>query len=141
MSDKLDDTIKELFAKVQEKKSKIKNIGVKKWITNGVIECPHKTFNLNVIDLKTTLSLTAFLIGEKNNMESACQMLGVKFDNCYYGFKFEDWFEDLKHRMDFLTVNDEKKSLEKLEKKLDSLVSPEMKRAMEITAIEKLLNS
>lgn len=55
------------------------------------------------------------------------------------GYSIEDWRDDFKTRITKINLKNEKEKLEKLEAKLEKLVSKEMREALELAAIEKEL--
>ena len=51
------------------------------------------------------------------------------------GFPVKDWLEDIKTRIDKLQIQSKKAKLETLEKRLNKIVSPELRAQMELDAI------
>lgn len=55
------------------------------------------------------------------------------------GYTIDLWKKDIKTRIDQLTLEDKKKHLDVLDKRIDNLVSPEQRRELELEAIKKEL--
>lgn len=141
MANKADETIKKLFDIVQIKKSEIEKLNKPNWLTN----CSLPQSNGNNVNIHTISdpdkiveAYASILVSEKA-YEEASRELGVKFNYKISGYTPEDWKTDLKTRLDKIQIKTKQDELSNLEKRLDALVSPEMKRQLELDEIEKLL--
>lgn len=54
-------------------------------------------------------------------------------------YPIADWKDDLRTRADQLGIEQKKKDFETLDKRVNSLVSPEQRREMELIALQKEL--
>ena len=61
----------------------------------------------------------------------------VKFD--WLGFSLEAWISDIKTRVNKIDISKKRDELEKLETRLNSLISPELRNQMELEEITALL--
>lgn len=139
-----DQMIESLFAKLQDKKKAIE-----------AIEKPHFKTNLSFgwseenlgdrINIHTVTSvpkivqMVAFLMQRQAAFQEAVKFLEVDADFTWLGFSLEDWLHDLKARAGKINIDAKRKEFKNLEDKLNSLVSPEQRRLMELEAITKAL--
>ena len=147
MADSSDKKTLELIKEVQRRKDEISQVEKYHAITNcsfSYIEGSAKdVVNLHVErDIKKLINIAAFLIERKKAYINAwLNVLKVKdapdFD--WAGFSVEDWISDIKARIDKIQITSKKKSLEKLEKRLNAIVSPELRAEMELQSIEEEL--
>jgi hypothetical protein len=139
---KNDDTIKNLMAKVAEKKA---TLGIKPravWLTNAVFKYDGSNhLNLNTVsDSKPLVEALSFLLSRQAMMEKAGEMLGVtvaEFE--WYGYSLSDWVSDFKTRLSIVNWEAEKNKLNALESKLAALVSEEARTEMALEDIKTIL--
>jgi len=136
-----DKQIEELIKVVEEKKAKLGKKKRSSLVTNGLFKYDDDNFfNINTIsNIDTLVNALAYLLTRKDKYEEACRRLGVSIDFKWYGYTLEDWEEDFQARIDFIQWNEDKKSLDATQKKLDSLISSEGKTSMEIEKYKALL--
>ena len=78
----------------------------------------------------------SFLSNLSNAYKEALSELDVKLEKfTWQAYDIEDWKKDIKSRIKQVSVNEKKDKLKKLEMRLDSIVSPEQRREMELKAI------
>ena len=77
----------------------------------------------------------------KSHIETACDTLGVDFDDYEYEVDFDDFIEDVKIRVEKIKWLERNKTIAKLEKLLENLVSEEQKREQGVGAIEELMKN
>jgi hypothetical protein len=132
----------ELIEKVQAKKAEIRKIERPVWKTNcsfPFIDGQQNTaVNVHVLcDVSKLVTIGAFLIDRSQSFFNAARRLGV--DPCpafvWNGFSVEDWFQDLSLRIDQIQLTAKKEALDKLEARLNAIISPELKQKMELDAI------
>jgi hypothetical protein len=58
----------------------------------------------------------------------------------WLGFSYEDWSSDFQTRINKININKKKEELQNLETRLNSLISPELRRELELKEIEKMLS-
>ncbi len=141
----IDTKVLDLFNKVKEKSKKIAANERVNWLTNcsfgfspnGV----HDRVNLQVVsDLNELINIYGFLVIKANSYELAADELGVKQTGKWLGYSFDNWKSDVKTRVNLLQLNNERKELKVLEERLNSLITVEQRREMELAEIEKLVN-
>lgn len=144
MATKQDKTVQDLFAVIQKKKEVIAKAEKPNWKTNcsfGYIkDSPTGRVNLQVLnDVQELIHILGFLIEKEKAFAEAAKFLDVdaKFD--WFGYTLDEWREDVQTRVNKIQIIDKKKTLEKLEARLNSLISPEFRAEMELAEITKML--
>ena len=72
--------------------------------------------------------------------EKAAEELGLPVDLIWLGYPIADWKMDLKSRAAQLSVEQKKREIEALSKRVDKLVSPDQRREMELKALQLILD-
>jgi len=138
-----DDLIQELLLKVEEKKKQIEKIRNPVFKTNlsfnfemfGVTS----RLNLNVASEETLFSLLTYLDMMIANKEVVNGKYGVTFGNNWYGFKLEEWRDDIVLKIRQKQSQTQVSELKSIEKKLNALVSEDKKKDIELENIKNLL--
>jgi hypothetical protein len=145
MAKNTDEAVLKLLAKVKQKKDEIAKASKKpQWKTNCSIGFPFvindsPNGRVNIIvqrEPQRIAELYAFLLQQEEFLQKASAELGVAVEMNYMGFPIADWKEDLKARAAQLDIENKKKELEALDKRVNSIVSPEQRREMELAALE-----
>ncbi|UTS52112.1 hypothetical protein [Synechococcus phage BUCT-ZZ01] len=142
----IDSKVRELLNVVTQKKKEIadkETITKMKWLTNCTFPFGDSRPNRNiqtanqeqVLEVARTLTMHEFFD------TAAKTKLGMSLDvvSVYAGFNVTSWYTDLQKRLAVISLNEEKRKLDDLEAKLNTLVSPEQRRAMELEAVMKEL--
>ena len=142
-SDKL---VEQLLAKVAAKKAEIKKLERPVYKTNctfilNPFDSNSKRVNFNVADLDSLINVLATLMIYRDSFEKAGKELGLKGNFQWGGWSYEDWLADIKTSVDRFSVAKKKAELDTLEKKLNTLISPEQRRQMDLAEIAKSLES
>lgn len=141
----IDDQINDLFevlAKQKEAVEHSKKEIARSWITNCSLQIPgNLPVNLGTANQDLIVDAVAHLIGYHDNIERAAAVLGVKVDSKINGYSIDDWISDCKKRIVTIGIVKQKEKLKELEARLDLIVSPEQRRALELAAISKLLQN
>ena len=144
MENTQDEQVQKLFKIVQEKKAEIAKTEKPSWETtcsfrfnptSAAEDTNIQTVN-NVADL---VRIAAFLIEKEAAHQKANEALGTSVKFNWIGFSLAAWLTDLKTRVNKVEIAKKKKELETLETRLNALVSPEMRRKMELEEITALL--
>lgn len=140
----IDNRIQELFKKVELKKKEIKKIESSNWKTNCTFAFnpgSSERHNIHVIsDNSLLISILAFLLEKESFYNKAMEELGVtEPEFTWQSYSVLEWKQDLQSRLNKLNISKKKAQLNTLEEKLNGLVSPEVKRQLEVAAIEELL--
>lgn len=145
----VDDQVMGLIAEVTKQKKSIANSERSDFKTNRMfswVEGSSDVKNLAVeSDIRTLISMAAFLIEKESAYQNAISILELNLDEVPK-FKWNDcstadWISDIKARIDKLQVKAKKAKLEILEARLGKLISPEMQREMELKAIQAELEN
>lgn len=152
MTKNTDTVVMEMLEKVQAKKAEIeKALSIPRWRTNCSIDVtwsclPNRDIkssnriNLATItDTNVILDLFSLLTQRENDQKEVAKELNIKPNLNWQAYSIDDWKKDLKDRMAQITVEQKRKELEELDKRINKLVSPEQRREMELEAIKKLL--
>lgn len=140
-----DDLIQELLQKVEEKKKQIEKIKNPHFKTNlsfnfemfGV----SSRLNLNVAAEETLFSLLTYLDMMIANKEVVNGKYGISYGKDWYGFKLEDWRDDIVLKIKQKQCQTQVSELKAIENKLQSLISEDKKKDIELENISKLLGA
>ena len=138
---KADEEIEKMIAEVAKRTQEIGRLENPAYKTNLQIpKVGGGTFNLNTATTMEQLAeqLAGVLI-LKNSLDEAYKTLGVKSDFRMGGFTYDEWEHDIKKKADRLQLASKKEKLKTLKNRLEKILSPEQKRAMELAAIQKEL--
>ncbi len=148
MSNNSDKLVQDLLIKVEERKEAIKKLEKPQWNTTCSFsyredaEVHDRVMIQTVIDPNRLINILAFLRAREVSFVGAAEELGIKkvvFK--WMGYTVKEWAEDLQLRLDIVKIGEKRKDLEKKEKQLDTLMSPEMKRKLALEKIQAELNS
>ena len=145
MANLTDKKVQQLFEVVQKKKEEIKKIEKPNWFTNCSFrpdaDNSSQSLNIQTISDPNVLVLAlARLETLKNGAEIAAVDLGVEgYKFLHLGFSFNDWKSDFQTRVAKIQISKKKNELSALETRLNSLISPELRAELELSAIEKEL--
>lgn len=140
-----DKKVMELVEIVKKRKEEINKAEKPQWNTNmsfGYTEDTSSRTNLQtVIDLKQLISIVAFLNEKEKSFNEAATELGVEAKFKWLDFSVAEWKADIALRISKIQISKKKKELEVFESKLNGLISPELKRKLDLEALEEeLLN-
>ncbi len=140
-----DEAVMKLLRTVQQKKDEIANASKKpQWKTNCTIgfnpESATDRINIMTVTNQTKITnLYAFLLEQEEYMQRAAADLGVELNLTYMAYPIEEWKDDLKTRTAQLGLEQKKKDLAVLDKRVNSLVSPDQRREMELQSLQEVL--
>lgn len=142
MTNKIDEKINALFEVVRKQKAEVEAAekeSKQSWKTTCSIVVPfgrdEGRVNLQTAKEDTVKSVVMGLLKHRDYATEAEQLLGLEPTGKYDNFTYEDWFTDCKKRMAVINIKAKKDQLAMLELRLNSIVSPEQKRQMELDAI------
>ena len=147
MAKTTDEAVMELLVTVQRKKEEIKAAKKKpQWKTNLSIgrdpQTPQGRVNIMTrTDPNEIVDWYVFLVQKEEHVEKAASELGLPANLTWLGYPIADWKEDLKSRAAQLSIDQKQKEIEALDKRVNQLVSPDQRRAMELEALQKILKS
>lgn len=139
----IDDKITELFKVLTKQQEAVKEAEKEtkaSWKTN----CSFLTASINPTNIQTAgeatlVKLHAEMSVVQSFRDKSAEILGCKTDGDWWGYSCEDWTHDFKKRIAIINLKAKKDSLVALEKRLDAIVSPEQRRALELSNIMKEL--
>ena len=136
----------ERIEKVKKRKAEIAKAERPNWKTNSAFsyDGSAKTINIKVVkDLSELICIVAFLRDRSKSYVEAAMDLGVKATTVpkfkWMGFTVGEWVGDIRLRVTKIQIDAKKKSLEALEARLEKVISPALRRKMELEAITKEL--
>lgn len=140
----IDQIVLDLLKKVEEKKQQIGNAERPSWITNcsfGFDPNTNARINIQVVrDLEQLVDIHAFLSTKYESFQASLKDLKLTEKEVpfkYLGFTFEQWVSDIETRINGLRIKAKKDELTALEARVNALVSPEQRRAIELEKLVK----
>ena len=135
----------ELIKEVQKRRQEIAEVSRPQWKTNCNFrfEGSDRSINLHVAtDITTLVSMATHVLQLQDYFDKAVKVLDIKEDMfCEFcGSPTEAWLADIKLRISMVGLKKKKASLKKMEDRLDAIISPELRREMELEAIKAELN-
>lgn len=144
MSDtKVDTMVLELLKKVEEKKQQIGSAERPSWNTNcsfGYNVESNFRVNIQVAQLEQLVEIHAFLTTKKSAHSTSLKMLNLTDKEVpfkHLNFTYDQWTDDIETRINGLRIKAKKDELAKLEERVNALVSPEQRRAIELEKLVK----
>lgn len=137
-----DQVVQELFEVVRTRKAEIEKTERAKWLTNCSIDHDGRRMNLQTVnDVDILINIAGTIIQNDKVYQSGSEfLLGEVKERKLNGFTSEEWLTDIKTRLEKVQLSKKKQELDALERRLDSLVSKEMREQLELEAIKKELN-
>lgn len=150
MSKEEDKVIDDLLAKVASKRQEVSALEEtirKSWETNcsyqplvSKFSSSIPSINIQTADEATLKLILGDILHRVNLDKEAGTLLNLnEQDVVIHGFTSDQWIGDLKKRIAKIKVEGEKKLLQNIEARLNSLISPERRRQLELEAITKEL--
>lgn len=140
----MDELIMELFAEVKLRKEEVAKAEKPVFVTGGQFRYNEGIANtidiITVRDSRKLIEILVFLKERSKNYKEAASELGIDNPNfTWLGFTYDEWFNDLQIRSNFLNISKRKKELSDLEARLNAIVSPEQRAKMELEDIRVAL--
>lgn len=141
MAKSTDEQILALIAEVSKRKAEIAKLEKPNWKTNCSFCYTEGSLqgatNLHVeYDITKLVKIAGFLLSQERTFldaQKALGTLGYKFS--WGGFTVEEWVEDIRTRIEKLSITAKRKKLEELESRLNVIITPELKAKLELEAI------
>lgn len=139
---KHDEKVKGLLLEVEKRKLELGQKPKATLNTNGILKFNDRDhINLNTInDINTVVTAYGYILNEYSKAETAIKNLGIEHTFIFGGYSLEDWHSDFQYRTNVILWNKKESDLNSLQKKLESLVSEDLKTETELDNIEKLLS-
>lgn len=140
----IDTTIQQLFKKLEERKANVADLKEKiaaSWVTNGTFRLigATSTTNIQTASAEVVEEVAGHLLLLANAMNEASVKLSRPGKQKVQGYTAEQWFTDLKKRLASIEVREAEAELAKLEARLNSVLSPEERRRIEVEMLAKEL--
>lgn len=130
-----DSKILKLKEQIKIKKEKLDKVKRFSPITNCILDLDGQKYNIQVLNRQQVINILVKL----NCYKSSAEELKLLNDYEISGYKLNDWIEDLKSKLDILSMREEESKLKQMELKLDRLLSEDKKVELELSEIESLL--
>ena len=138
-----DQRVEALFAKLQAKKAEVANAERPQWITDGKFRYSESMGNsvdiMTVRDERKLVEILTFLKERSVRYVESAQELGVNVTFTWLSFTVEEWTSDLRTRISILQITKKRTELAELEQRVNAVMTPELRREMEMKALEALL--
>lgn len=139
-----DKRVLDLIDLAKKKKEAIAKAEKPNWKTNCSFskdEYGSNRINLQATtDISVLVGILGFLTLTHAAFLQAAILLGVPDQEfLWMGFSYEDWKSDIETRVTKLHITKEKKNLELIEDRLGKLISPELRKELELQELEKEL--
>ena len=138
MTDSIDQKIQELFDVVQTRRAaleKDEHATKAKWETTCSYPMLGSFVNLQTADKNTIRQVAIHIKMQTYFGAQVDEELGLDKCSTVNGFTADAWLADCKKRLAAISSREKKRELDDLEARLDKIVSPEQRRAMELAAI------
>lgn len=142
MAKKNDVLVTQLLKKVEEKKVQIKKIKNPSFKTNLSlpIDGTNSRINLNVASIELLFEILVTLEMRIEKSQVVADKYDLLFDNKWHGFKLEDWRDDVVLKIKQSQAQRQVTELKEIERKLESLMSEDVKTNIELEKLSNLLN-
>lgn len=138
-----DERVQLLFAKLQAKKAEVANAERPQYITSGLFRYSESVGNtvdiMSARDERKLVEILTFLKERSEKYAEAAKELGVEVTFTWLGFTVEEWIKDLRTRVSILQIAKRRTELKELEARVNAVMTPELRRQMEMEALEALL--
>jgi hypothetical protein len=135
--------IDQLLAKVEEKKKQIEKIKNPVFKTNLSFSMEvfgsSNRINLNVATEETLFSLLVYLESMIDRVNDIAARNNVTYHEQFNGYKLTDWYDDIILKIKQKQSQTQVSELKAIETKLNSLISEDKKKDIELQNLSKLL--
>ena len=141
-----DDMVTQLLTKVRQLKEQIADTERYAWRTNCSFQLKGVNYSLQVVSDTALLgALMGNIKAECRDFEEGCIAVGIPKEEVptfkFFGYTVEAWQSDIQARYKKITVKNKRDQLAKMEERLNSVMSPELRTKIELEAIQKELGS
>lgn len=140
-SDQMDAKVEKMLATVKDRRAKVGALTKPQWTTPCSLVLPgYERLNIQVCgDTGLLATACGTLLRMKQDIEAASKELEVEIEPKWQNYAIDDWIADIKLRVRVTNLKKEQAKLAALEAKLQTLMSPEQRRALELAEIENEL--
>lgn len=141
MASQNDAKIQAMLKQIETKKKEVSKIERFVPETSMTIDVAGTRYNLNTVtDTAKFIEITAHLISQKTNWDAANKTLGTTIEFSSGGFSLEQWVSDIQGRLKQVSLRQKKQAISEMEKKLESLMSNDLRTELELSKLEEILN-
>ena len=144
MSTELDKKVNELLLVVKAKREALnvhQNRAKSSWRTNCSFNLNGTHVNLQTVRTPVIIAMVSYLLGQRELDKKACELLNIEFRDKTQNYDYTAWLEDCQKRASYLHLHEQEEQLNKLEAKINQLVSPERRRELDLELLTNSLNS
>lgn len=134
-----DEKIQKLIDEVKKRKQEIESINSYSFKTNMQLGIMGQKLNLQTLDLDGLTTIYAYYSVVAEKKLTINKEFGINTEVAFDGFSWDKWKSDIAHKINKLQISKKKQELEKLEERLNKLVSPELRAQLELQEIEREL--
>lgn len=134
-----DEKIQKLIDEVKKRKQEIESINSYSFKTNMQLGIMGQKLNLQTLDLDALTTIYAYYAVIAEKKLTINKEFGITTEVVFDGFPWSKWKADIAHKINKLQITKKKQELEKLEERLNKLVSPELRAQLELQEIEREL--
>lgn len=134
----------ELLSKIQQQKAEIAEVEKPAYKTNNSLPLTQfgKADGINLHTLNTVgplIQLAGGMLQKADSYAAAVDKLGIENPPPFMwaGFSLNDWLHDLRLHISRIRIKETRAQLEQYETRLNAIVSPELRRELELKAISK----
>ena len=136
-----DEKVQRLISEVKRRRDEINVLNKPQWTTSCSLQLPgFDRMNIQIEDDMTKLAVS---VGVLANMRQSCLELqedtGVPIPAIWQGYEMQHWVADIMLRIKVAQLRVKKQRLHAMEQSLDSLLSSEQRRKLELARIEQEL--
>jgi len=138
-----DQRVQVLFDKLKAKQAEVANAERPQYLTAGLFRFSTRDEQIDIKTLRDERKLVeilAFLKDREENFAEAAEELKVSASFTWLGFTTEEWSKDLQTRVSGLQITKRRAELKELEERVNAVMTPELRREMEMKALESLLD-
>jgi hypothetical protein len=134
----------ELIELIKKQKKEIADVERPNWKTNCSFSMGMGCQPVNIQvepNIGTLINIAAFLLRSNNSYVEVINELSVVDPPIFkhQGYTLDDWIHDINVRIKKIQIKLKKDKLEKLESRLNNIISPELKAQLELEDIQKEL--
>jgi hypothetical protein len=139
-----EEMINQLWEQYLVKKAEVEKALKPTYLTGGSFRFGEGTVS-GGIDITTArderklVEIGAFLTERSNSYQAVAERLGCKVSFTWLGFTEDEWFTDLKTRVDSLQISKRRAELAEFETRLNKVMPQEMRDAKELESLAKML--
>lgn len=137
-----DSVILKLQEQIEKKEQELLNISKPVWKTNNNLEVFGGRYNLHIQSVEALVLLFSYIINIFKNLEESYELLEIRNTELKYnGYTYSDYFHDISLHIAIKNKRIKEEQIANLKKRLNNLLSDELKTKLELEAINKALET